>query len=116
MELHRGLPVERLLDPGLLLALEERVVLERIASAQVGVEGHRAVETGIPGPELEVLPDRLGEGGLDGRRWIFEIGHSVLWRTILPDGDLGIVRRRARKCHIAHRLEATAMCDHASRC
>src|SRR5574337_1111140 len=76
-ELRGRLAVERLLDPCLLLALEERVVLEGIAAVQVRVERHCVVEPGIPGSQLQVLPDGLREGRLRGDRCVFEFGHDA---------------------------------------
>ena len=71
------LAVHRLLDAGLLLALEERVILERIA-VQVRLERHRSRELGVAFLEVEVLPDRRSEEGLRLDSWFFEIRHSVL--------------------------------------
>ena len=53
---------ERLLEAGLLLGLEERVVLERILD-RVPVERHVAVERGVALLQVEVLLDRAGERG-----------------------------------------------------
>ena len=71
----RYLAVQRLLDPRLLLALEQRVVLELVA-VQVAVERHVAVEPGVTGLEVEVLADRLGEEGLRVHGLIFEFRHG----------------------------------------
>src|SRR4029450_13878863 len=62
-QLRGGLSIHRLLDPCLLLALEERMVLERIA-VEVAIDRHLVVEIRISAFELEMLPDRLCEAGL----------------------------------------------------
>src|SRR5262245_23320786 len=54
-------PLERLLETRLLLALEERVVLERVLD-RVVVDRHRTVQLGVALLEVEVLLDRAGEG------------------------------------------------------
>jgi len=57
------LSVHGLLDPRLLLALEERMVLERIA-IEIAIDRHVVVEARILALEREMLPDRLCEAGL----------------------------------------------------
>ena len=56
----RLLAAHRVLDPGLLLALEERVVLERIL-VEVARERHLRLQRGVPALELEVILDDLRE-------------------------------------------------------
>jgi hypothetical protein len=53
-------PVHRLLDPRLLLGLEERVVLEGVLDP-VALEGHLIVEPGVLALELEVVLDHVCE-------------------------------------------------------
>ena len=55
-----GSPVHRLLEPRLLLGLEERVVLEGVLGL-VDVQGHLRVERGVLLLQLEMLLDRLRE-------------------------------------------------------
>ena len=62
-QLRGRLSVHGLLDPRLLLALEERVVLERIA-IEIAIDRHVVVEARILALEREMLPDRLCEAGL----------------------------------------------------
>ena len=52
--------VHRVLDPGLLLGLEERVVLERVVG-HVPLERHLVLERRVAPLELEVLLDHLRE-------------------------------------------------------
>src|SRR5581483_9828737 len=55
-----GLPVHRLLEPGLLLGLEQRMVLERIVRLVV-LDRHVAVERGVALLELQMVSDDLRE-------------------------------------------------------
>src|SRR5262249_17410136 len=99
------LAVERLLDPGLLLALEQRMVLERIAG-QVRVERHRVGETCVSSLQIEGLPDRLreqrlvvdGHGLFEFRHHFFEIWHGLARRASLADGTVAFVEEETRAC------------------
>src|SRR6188472_1390913 len=71
-----GHTVERLLEAGLLLRLEQRVVLEGVLDL-VAVERHVAVERGVSLLQVEVLLDRARQGrcvvfgALVGREGVF---------------------------------------------
>ena len=74
---HYGLcAVHRVLDPGLLLGLEERVVLERVVR-HVALERHVVLESCIAAPQLEVLLNHCGEKrlGLDGHTFLLIDSH-----------------------------------------
>ena len=55
-----GMAVECVLDPCLLLGLEERVVHERILDA-ITVDGHVTFELGVLPFQLEVILNDVGE-------------------------------------------------------
>src|SRR2546421_3165355 len=79
---HRA--VERVLDPGLLLGLEERMVVERVRDL-VAAERHRVLEPGVALLELEVVLDHTGKD----RRCLHRHAASSLsgpglpWRAIV---------------------------------
>src|SRR5262249_18801151 len=77
--------VHRVLHAGLLLGLEQRVVVERIL-VFVAVEGQLRVELCVPLLQLEVILDDLRKK----RRCIY--GHTP------PLGELGPFRRTAADC------------------
>ncbi len=56
----RLVAVHRLLEAGLLLGLEQRVVVEGIVDA-IALEGHRGLELGVAALQLEVILDHAGE-------------------------------------------------------
>ena len=60
VQLDRRLAVEGLLDPSLLLGLEQRMILERILDL-VAIERHLAVEIGVLLLQLEVILDHACE-------------------------------------------------------
>ena len=67
--------VHRLLDPGLLLGLEQRVVLERIL-VLVPLDRHARIERRVALLQIEVIPDHLSEqrGGLYLHMAFLQIG------------------------------------------
>src|SRR5690242_18774294 len=78
MELDSGLgPVHGLLEPRLLLRLEERMVLERVFG-DVAVDRHRSRELGVSRLELEVILNHLCE-----QRWCL-YRHSLSLTGCLP--------------------------------
>src|SRR5918992_3880373 len=76
VEIGCGLAVERLLDARLLLALEERVVLERVL-VQVRIERHLVIEAGVPSLEVEVVADRVCEQRVRLHDGVFEVRHDA---------------------------------------
>src|SRR5581483_8907016 len=80
--------VHRLLDAGLLLALEERVVAERVV-VLVAVDRHRAVELRIALLQSEVVFDHLREQG----RGLYRHEADLRWGLlVLAPNDNGILR------------------------
>src|SRR6476659_1351071 len=69
--------VHRLLDSRLLLALEQRMVLERVSVALVVLDRHRATEPRVPLLQIEVFLDDLREN----RRCLYR--HKVSSRGVV---------------------------------
>src|SRR3990172_2762381 len=87
LERDGGLAVHRLLEPGLLLGLDQRVVLERILGLVV-VERHVAVEVGVAALQVEVVLDHACEErrGLDGHEFLPPRGRDMVRLGIVSDG------------------------------
>ena len=101
--------VHRVLDPRLLLGLEERVVLERVVG-HVPLERHLVLERRVPAPQLEVLLDHRCKQrrGVDGH--CLPPGRSPCSRR-KSNASTAVVynrdraRRESRRCR---RLDSTA--------
>src|SRR5262245_11849001 len=76
---------ERLLEAGLLLRLEQRVILEWVLRS-VLIDRHLPLEPGVTPLELEMLLDHLGERQCSIQRHPYPL--SLTKRPILNDGPV----------------------------